>query len=96
MKSALQNIIVELLEDINEELKSEELKNISLQTKLYGRNGVLDSVALVSFITDLEERLSDELEVDIVLVDEKAMSQQTSPFRDIDSLLNYIYSLTNE
>ncbi|MBD3843955.1 MAG: hypothetical protein IE909_19185, partial [Campylobacterales bacterium] len=47
-------------------------------------------------ITDLEERISDEFEKDIVLADEKAMSQKASPFRNVETLTNYIQKLLEE
>ena len=50
-------------------------------------------MALVSFIADLEDKISDEFEKDIILADEKAMSAKTSPFRNIESLTSYIKSL---
>ena len=56
----------------------------------------MDSLALVSLITDLEEKISDEFDEDIVLADEKAMSQRTSPFRTVESLTEYISKLLEE
>ena len=53
----------------------------------------MDSLALVSFIADLEDKISDEFEKDIILADEKAMSEKTSTFRNIESLTSYIKSL---
>lgn len=96
MQQKIENIIKEALEELNEELESEALNDITSQTKLYGGNGALDSLALVSLITDLEERVSDEFDKDIVLADEKAMSQSTSPFRNVESLTNYIQKLIEE
>ena len=96
MQQKIEKIIVEALVELNEELENENLNNITKETKLYGGSGALDSLALVSFITDLEERISDEFEKDIVLADEKAMSQRTSPFRDVETLTNYIQKLLEE
>jgi len=93
MRINIEKMIIESLLDLNEELDSNELNNPTKETKLYGQNGVLDSLALVSFITDLEERISDEFDEDIVLADEKAMSQRTSPFRNVDALTIYIQKL---
>ena len=56
----------------------------------------MDSLALVSFIADLEDKISDEFEKDIILADEKAMSQRTSPFRSVETLTNYIQKLLEE
>ena len=96
MKNRIEKIIMEVLNEINEELENENLNNPTSETKLYGGSGALDSLALVSLITDLEERISDEFEKDIILADEKAMSQRTSPFRSVETLTNYIQKLLEE
>lgn len=96
MTSKIEKVIVDSLLELNEELENNELNNPTKETKLYGGNGVLDSLALVSFITDLEERISDEFDEDIILADEKAMSQRTSPFRNVEALTIYIKKLLEE
>ena len=93
MQDKIEKIIIETLVELNEELENESLKNPRSKTKLYGTNGGLDSLALVSFITDLEEKISKEFDKDIILADEKAMSRTTSPFRNIESLTLHIKSL---
>jgi len=93
MSEKIEKIIIDTLVEFNEELEHENLKNPNSKTKLYGTNAALDSLALVSFITDVEERISDEFDRDIVLADEKAMSATTSPFRNVESLTFYIASL---
>ena len=93
MQEKIEKIIIETLVELNEELENEFLSNPTSKTKLYGANGGLDSLALVSFITDLEEKISDEFNKEIVLADEKAMSAKTSPFRNVESLTLYIISL---
>ena len=96
MQQKIEKIIIEVLNEINEELENENLNNPTSETKLYGGSGALDSLALVSLITDLEEKISDEFEKDIILADEKAMSQRTSPFRSVETLTNYIQKLLEE
>jgi len=93
MRNKIEKIIIETLIELNEELNNENLKNPSSKTKLYGASSALDSLALVSFITDLEEKLSEEFDEDLILADEKAMSAKTSPFRSVESLSAYILSL---
>ena len=95
MVEKIEKIVYETLVELNEELENDNFENPTLKTKLYGTNG-MDSLALVSFITDLEERVSDEFEKDIVLADEKAMSAKTSPFRSVESLRDYIKNLLEE
>ena len=93
MQEKIEKIIIDTLKELNEELENEAFLNPNSKTKLYGGNGAMDSLALVSFIADLEDKISDEFEKDFVLADEKAMSAKTSPFRNIESLTSYIKSL---
>lgn len=95
MIEKIEKVVIDTLIEMNEELENSNFENPNSKTKLYGQEG-MDSLALVSFITDLEERVSEEFEIDIVLADEKAMSQKTSPFRSVETLTNYIQSLLEE
>lgn len=96
MTTKIENIIISTLKDVNEELDLKELESPTNETKLFGGDGVLDSLSLVLFIMDLEEKISSEFEKEVVLADEKAMSQRTSPFRSVESLKGYIESLLKE
>ncbi len=95
MTNKIEKIICETLVELNDELDNRNFESPTSKTRLYGTEG-MDSLALVSFITDLEERVSDEFEKDIVLADEKAMSFKTSPFRSVESLTSYIKLLLEE
>jgi len=96
MTDRITNIITESLKELNEELENEDLDSPTKETKLYGVDGALDSLALVTLITDLEEKISDEFDMDITLADEKAMSQRHSPFKSVEALTNYISKLLKE
>jgi acyl carrier protein len=65
-------------------------------TRLIGRNGILDSMGLVTLIVDVEQRLEEKYDVVVVLADERAMSQRQSPFRSVDSLAGYICQLLDK
>jgi hypothetical protein len=60
---------------------------------IFGLGGILDSLALVSFLADLEYRLAEEFGREVVLASEQAMSRSRSPFRDAPALTNYIVEL---
>ena len=95
MKQKIEEIIIGVLQDINDDIESELLENPTKETKLFGEDGELNSLELVSMITDLEEEIQDEFEKDITLADEKAMSQRKSPFGTVESLTEYIEILIN-
>lgn len=96
MKEQLLQLILRIVGNYGEEMESEVLKNAGPETALYGVDGHLDSIALVSLIADLEMEISDEYNRDLTLADERAMSQRNSPFKTVQSLVDYIYKLLNE
>lgn len=69
---------------------------LSEDTRLIGREAVLDSMGLVNLIIEVEQRLEDEHDVTVVLADERAMSQKNSPFRSVQTLADYICQVAAE
>ena len=65
-------------------------------TRLVGGSSVLDSTALVSLITEVEQQIDDRYGVSITIADDRALSQERSPFRTVRSLANYVVMLYDE
>ena len=63
---------------------------------LYGKNGALDSLRLVNLIVGVEQVVEDKFGSSITLADERALSQEDSPFTTVDSLAGYLALLLNE
>jgi hypothetical protein len=61
-------------------------------TRLYGLRGSLDSLGLVSLILDVEEAIKVETGRYLVLADDRALSLNSNPFRDVNSLTDYVLS----
>ncbi|MGM0534242.1 MAG: hypothetical protein ACQERK_07095 [Campylobacterota bacterium] len=93
MYKQVEALIITTLKELNEELEKEALANPTADTRLFGGSGALDSLALVSFVTDLEDAIDEAFDKEVVLADEKAMSQKTSPFRSVRTLSEYIVKL---
>jgi len=91
-------IIFEAIDNINEELRLEGERAIvkAPATVLFGSNSKLDSLGLINLIVAIEEKIEEEYDVNITLADEKAMSQMDSPFKTVESLVNYICSILEE
>ena len=87
-------LVLETVKEVGEDQNNEALINATEDTRLFGEN--LDSMGIVFLVTDLESRISDDLDVDLTLADERAMSQKTSPFRSVKTLANYVSSLIEE
>lgn len=60
---------------------------------LYGGDGPLDSLALVTLTSTVEQLLDDEFGVLVSLTDERALSQARSPFRTVGALADFATSL---
>ena len=86
-------IVLSTLHEMGNEDNNQQLLEANEKTKLFGSSGVLDSVGIVFLITELEEKVYDEFDVEITLADERAMSQRTSPFRNVESLAKYLSEL---
>lgn len=92
-RNEVMDLIVTTLHDL---LASDpERADVPLQeeTRLYGPEGLLNSLRLVSLVLDLEQEINDRNDTAITIADSRAMSQQRSPFRTIGSLADYIVSL---
>ena len=60
------------------------------EAPLYGREGVLDSMALVALVVAVEQEVEERLQVGVILADEKAMSQLSNPFRTVGVFAEYL------
>ena len=85
-----------VIDEFNETLPPAIKLNKALDTILYGKNGTLDSLGLVNLIVAAEQRIEEDFGIPISLADERAMSQEKSPFRTVDTLVNYIALLLEE
>lgn len=91
----IQNIIFDALEMINHCRHDNDKVPLIPETLLFGDQGHLDSMGLVSLLIDIEESLLHK-GFKLSLSDEHAMSEKNSPFKSIPSLTQYIAKLIEE
>jgi len=65
----------------------------SADLALIGEEAAVSSMALVSFIADVESTLAETHDLAITLVSEQALSRKKSPFRNVDALAEYVVEL---
>lgn len=90
MKEELEAIILDELRKMANELQNTELLSCDSDTALMGANSALDSIALVTLLINIEESIGAKYSKEIVIADEKAMSQKISPFRSVRALAAYL------
>ncbi len=94
-KNKLEALILLAVRDLGEDLGMPGLRQPNAETVLFGPGGELDSLGLVHLIAELEERVSETFDQDVIIADERAMSRSRSPFRSVGSLRDYLWELMN-
>lgn len=79
-------LVIESVRLLAEDFDLVALQQPSAESALYGNGGVLDSMALVNLLADVEDAVSEQFGAAIALADEKAMSARHSPFLTIKTL----------
>jgi acyl carrier protein len=93
-KNEFTTQIIDLISNfIVEEIHDDYSSKIDLDTKLFGGDGMIDSMSLVALIVQIEELVEELYDISIVLASETAMSRRTSPFSRVKYLVDYIEEL---
>lgn len=91
MKQKIIELIYSTIDENSEILGAEIEKKES--TVLYGFGSALDSMAMVTLVIALEQKINELYKKNLTLASEKAVSQKNSPFRNVETLANYIVEL---
>lgn len=86
-------LILARLARLGQELDKPTLAQADEQTRLFGEASPLDSIGLVTLMSDLEDDIHKACGVWVTIADEKAMSRLTSPFRRVGLLADHIVEL---
>lgn len=85
-------VVFEAIDKINQQLAEEEKIAKSLNEQLIGPAAKLDSLGIINFIVAVEEGLQENFAVTMTLANENALSPTNSPFKSIQSLVDYIHT----
>jgi len=92
----VENCVLEVLRGLYAELGRPVPVDLGPQTRLFGGPEGFDSVTLVTLVADLESRVVERFGRDVVLADERAMSEKLSPFRRVSTLVDLIVERLRE
>ena len=82
--------IFAVIDELKQQVPVIQQLDKSVDTVLFGQAGQLDSLGLVNLIVATEQKIEEEFGVAMTLADEKALSHESSPFRTIGTLADYI------
>jgi acyl carrier protein len=89
MTEELTKLIVDATRELSAEQGIEIKQPLGPDTRLFGEGGLLDSMALVSLVIAIEQAVEEKYDTNVALADEKALSQRSSPYRTIGTLVAY-------
>jgi len=88
----MKELVIDALKELNEDLELKELENITDETPIFE---LLDSVAVLDLILEIEERLQEKYNRYIQVADDKAMDAKNTPFKNLKTLVEYLEGKIN-
>ncbi len=76
----LERAIYAAVDELNGQLPKGVHVEKTLDAPLYGKGGKLESIDVVGLIIEVEEKIKEEFGIAITIADERAVSEQNSPF----------------
>ncbi len=95
-RDAVLTVIADAIQEVNEFRSENNKVTFGEDVVLFGPDSSIDSLDLVSLITDVEEALSDRFDLDVSLTDDRALAHVPSPFDTVKCLTDYIMTLADE
>jgi D-alanine--poly(phosphoribitol) ligase subunit 2 len=86
---AILAVVLQAIRNTNLARSPEAQLPVSADAAIFGPTSALDSLGLLTLLMDIEEDLQ-AVGARIRLSDDRAMSQTRSPFRSVESLVEYI------
>ena len=96
MKQQIFECLYAAIDEINDDRNGKPPLEKSPQTAIHGSASTLDSLGLVNFVVAVEENVEREFGAQVVLSDDRSLSQEPSPFRSVQALADYIEELLRE
>ena len=88
----VQQVVELIIDNVNQLKDTQGLKapaRLDSATALFGGDGFLDSMALVTLVVAVEQAIEEKFGTNVSLADPGAMSQEHSPYRTIGALADY-------
>jgi acyl carrier protein len=92
----VMKVVLDSITELNLQLEDPQKLDHTSDTQLFGRGSKLDSLGLVNLIVLVEEKTAATFGKSVTIADERAMSQKSSPFRTVQTLAEYLFSLLKE
>lgn len=99
MPSANRNDVLQLLyaclTEVNEQRPVGSRLSLSEKTSLFGRSGGLDSLGYINLVAEIEQKIEERYQLQVVLPNSDTFEASCDPWRDIGSLADYLVARIN-
>ena len=85
--------VMEAIDELNEQLPKEKRLDKSVDTALFGSEGNLDSLGLVSLVTTVEQKIEENFGEFVALLEDIDLLENVNPFKNVKTLADYIASV---
>ena len=96
----MTNEIIEIIKnavlELNQFRSEGEQLVYSENLVLFGSGALIDSLDLVSVITEIEEALSDNFQIEVSLTDDRALSRMPSPYDSVGLLVEFVNEVVSD
>lgn len=96
MNEKVLQCVYAAIDEANEDRQDLPPLEKSPETPVHGTDSGLDSLGLINFVVAVEEGIERDFGATIVLSDDRALSQEPSPFERVGTLVAYIDLLLSE
>ena len=93
LRMQVRDVVFEALDTLNEHRAPTERLPKALDTPLAGDGGSLDSLAFVSLIVGLEQRLEEKLGKTVNFFQDEHLDPTAGPFRSVQTLIDHLEAL---
>ena len=85
--------VFDAIDELNGQFPKEERIEKSIDSVLFGGEGTLDSLGLISLVTTVEQKVEEDLGITVTLLDDIDVLEGENPFKTIKTLSDYITSI---
>ena len=96
LNEKITRLLFDVIDEFNAQLTDGEKLEKNINTVLFGDEGKLSSLDLVNFIVEIEQKIEDVFNKTVSIANEKAVSRKKSPFRTVETIIDYVTLLLEE
>ena len=89
-------VVLEAAGDLNATQTDDDRFDPVETTPLIGEGGTLSSLAVVTFILNVEERLGEALSRPVSLFDESLIADPNGPFRTVGAFVDHVHAVVRD